>query len=179
MGINSNIVYVQGAKITDLEALGLGPTGETMTGDEALLCHDGLRALEIKGGVLVADGELSLVAEPEKVSAVLGRKVVAAMLGSTGDTYSLAVVERGAGAAPTLTRHLVDSYGERVVDHGEPLPEEAGMTSLGEDSILDLFEKLTGVVVFADNILFASFSTLGNRQAETPRKGLFGRLFGR
>lgn len=178
MGINSNIVYVQGAKITDLEALGLEPTGETMTGDEALLCHDGLRALEIKGGVLVADGELSLVAEPEKVSAVLGRKVVAAMLGSTGDTYSLAVVERGAGAAPTLTRHLVDSYGERAVDHGDPLPEEAGMASLGEDSILDLFEKLTGVVVFGGDILFGSFSTLGPPSQAPRKKGLLERLFG-
>ncbi|WP_151523947.1 hypothetical protein [Serinicoccus kebangsaanensis] len=146
-------------------------------------------------------GPLLLIAtEDEMLARSLGRRVVAAMFGSTGDTYSFAVCE------PDGTRrHLVDSMGRREVDDGEALPQEEGVELLTEDTTQALLAGVTGVDVWA-HVVEQDWEVLesegdpsaaepgtgaypgvaepthdtGQRTAEPPpRKGFFARLLGR
>lgn len=116
--------------------------------------------------------------EPEKIAATLGTRVVALALGSTGDTFSLAVAEAASGSAngATLIRHRVHSFGEQVVDVGETLPEEASIEVFDEYGSRDLFGDLTGVVVADDTMLWARYQVLG--PAEPPKRSLWSRLRG-
>lgn len=103
---------------------------------------------------------------------------MALALGSTGDTLSLAVAEAASGSAngATLIRHRVHSFGEQVVDVGEPLPEEAPIEVFDEYGSRDLFGDLTGVVVADDTVLWERYQALG--PAEPPKRSLWSRLRG-
>ncbi|ANS79024.1 hypothetical protein SGUI_1628 [Serinicoccus hydrothermalis] len=84
-----------------------------------------------------------LATEDEMLARTLGRRVVAALLGSTSDTYSFAVCEPD-GAR----RHVVDSAGHREVDEGPALPAEDGVELLTEDTVLGLVGDVTGVEIW-------------------------------
>ncbi|WP_029541925.1 hypothetical protein [Serinicoccus profundi] len=199
MGLNMGLVYVRGAEVGDLAAIGLVPTGERMSADVASTSPDGelVVARPVGGWLLLVGPELLLGFEDEMIARTLDRQVVAAMLGSTSDTFSFARCD------PDGTRrHVVDSYGERAVDEGPPLPEEAGIERLTEDTIQGLAVEVTGVN-FWDSFMEEDWQVLsmggqgqdgGGDIAQSrpssptqpveptqpqPRKGFLARLFGR
>lgn len=176
MGLNTNLAYVFGADVDDLRQIGLVPTGGSFTG-EAALVMDGTASVLVRGAdLLLADGTFEHATDAVALAGKLGRRVVVVLIGSTGDTFSLEVAEPGSDSP---VRHLVHSYGERVVDVGDPLPEEEGVEALTEDSAQELFEALTGVAPLSDEVFFAHFQELGAPPEKGSRGGFWSRLTGR
>lgn len=189
MGWNIALAYIEGATVSDLAAVGLEPTGERLTGDEvsSSMRRELIAATSQGGWLVVIDAEMVFPSDDEVIARTLGRRVVAALIGSTGDTFSYAVT-----AADGTRRHLVHSYGEVAVDEGTPLPEEAGLERLDEDSTYDLATRITGIDVMAA-FAESEWEVLADRSVPAPpppqeipapqqpakRKGLFGRLKGR
>ena len=139
------LVYVRGAAIQDLAAIGLVPTGERTSADVASVSADRDLVVARSCGdwLLLVGPELLIGFEDEMIARGLDRQVVAAMLGGTSDTFSFARCD------PDGTRrHVVDSSGERVVDEGAALPAEAGVERLTEDTTLGLAAEVTGVDVW-------------------------------
>ncbi|PWD50886.1 hypothetical protein C8046_09710 [Serinibacter arcticus] len=158
MGHNLNLVHLEGAGVQDLARLGLVPTGEIRTGDDATsLLAPGPAAHVTPRGLLVADALMTVADRQAELAVALGTTVVSVLVASTGDVYSLAVA-----TADGDHRHVVDSQGERVMDEGRPLPEEAGIDALDEDSTLGLLERLTGVRLDGD-LLAGDFEVLAER----------------
>lgn len=141
MRTNVGLIHLRDTGLPDLSAIGLTPTGRSIHGDQAWGVTS---ALQVGPDLLAVDGDPTLAAEPEQLASRLGTRVVSVLLGSTSDTYSLAVTE-STGGTSTLIRHLVDSQVGRMGDEGEPLPQESGMQLLDEDSCSDLFDELTGI----------------------------------
>ncbi|OLT44548.1 hypothetical protein BJF86_12370 [Serinicoccus sp. CNJ-927] len=143
--MNMGLVYVESAAVDDLAAVGLRPTGARSSGDEASISPDPEMVVARRVGdwLVLVGGMMLLATEDEMLARTLGRRVVAALLGSTSDTYSFAVCEPD-GAR----RHVVDSAGQREVDEGPALPAEDGVELLTEDSVLGLLGDVTGVEIW-------------------------------
>lgn len=186
MGLNVNLVHLDGATLQDLAAVRLHPSGEVIVGADAISMRTTAPAATVTPrGLLLVDPTMMLAAEDAALAEAVGARVVAVMMSSTADTYSVAVT-----TPDGARRHLVDSQGERAVDEGAPLPEESGAGALNEDSTLALLRRLTGVDL-DDALLRAEFQVLGEQPAGPPParttpspssaapKGFFARLFGR
>lgn len=186
MGHSVGMVHIDDVRMSEVSALDLHPSGETILGDEALSsASPGRAARETPRGVLILDATMMLAAEDESIAAALGQRVVTVLLSSTADTFSFAV-----SSPDAPRRHVVDSQGERVVEVGDPLPEEEGITLFDETSTLALLERLTGVALDGD-LLWDRFDVLTDAPVSGPeapltgpdeagaRKGFLSRLFGR
>lgn len=171
MGINVNLAYLFDAAVEDLRSLGLEPTGQTLPGEDASSDLGTSSVMRVGEDLVLVVGDVEHVADPAQLAARLGRRVVAVIMGSTGDTYSFGLADGAAGVGgPVLLRHVVDSQGERYVDAGDPLPEEAGIDRLDEDSTLGLLHAVTGFTPFTDQHLAADFAVLGPSR---PRRRRF------
>ncbi|MFK5689228.1 hypothetical protein ACI3EY_06135 [Ornithinimicrobium sp. LYQ92] len=186
MGHSVGMVHIDDVRMSQLGVLDLHPSGETISGDEALSSgNPGRAARQTPRGLLILDATMVLASEDESISAALDRRVVTVLLSSTADTFSFAVSAPGAAR-----RHIVDSQGERVVEVGTTLPEEDGTSPLVEASTLTLLERLTGVAV-DDDLLWGRFDVLTDAPVTGPdvpltgpdegraRTGFLARLFGR
>lgn len=139
------MTLVQGATVEDLAAVGLRPTGALSSAEQASVSPDPqmVVARQIDGWLVLVESGMLVAAEDETLSSALHRRVVAALFGSTSDTYSFAVCE-----VDRTRRHLVDSMGERVVDEGASLPQENRVETLSEDTMIDLLGEVAGVNVW-------------------------------
>lgn len=188
MGYNVGLLHVDETGVEDLARIGLVPTGEVVTANVAMTGH-GVAALATDRGVLVLDPGFLLAAEDERIVSALGQRVVAAAVGSTGDTFDVLVREPGG-----LVRHRVDSQGERPVDEGAPLPGESA-EMLDDLGAIALFDTAAGTAVGSGDFLVRQCQVLAPsgtplastpaaperpRQADKPSGGgFFSRLFGR
>ncbi|MGD8151456.1 hypothetical protein [Ornithinimicrobium sp. Y1694] len=178
MGINTQAVHLRDTTIDDLRALGLAATGQTITGDDALSGGQ-VSALQLGPDVLLLDSYQVVAQDIHTSGLAVSSRVVEVLFASTSDVYSLAVGERAADGSPTTIRHLVRSVDDIPVDEGDPIPQEAEMTRLDEDTCLRLFHSLTGVELLSDKILWATFQVLDELPRDEPaKKGFWGRLFG-
>ncbi|GAA3612053.1 hypothetical protein GCM10022199_14920 [Marihabitans asiaticum] len=139
------MTLVQGATVEDLAAVGLRATGVLSSAEQASVSPDPqmVVARQIDGWLVLVEPGTLVAAEDETLSSALHRRVVAALFGSTSDTYSFAVCE-----VDRTRRHLVDSMGERVVDEGASLPQENRVETLAEDTMIDLLGEVAGVNVW-------------------------------
>ncbi len=169
MGYNVGLMHVDRGGVDDLARIGLVPTGATVTAEEVL---GGVQpaAVSTFQGVLLLDPAMEHVADDEGVAATLGRRVVTALVGSTGDTFSVSVRDGG------LVRHRVDSQGERVVDEGDPLRGEPA-EMMDDLAALELFDTVAGTDVAGPDFWETPCRLLG--PGAPPARGILGRIFGR
>ena len=157
------LVMIEGAGLADLARVGLHDAGTTAPGHE-VLASDDPGALEVAGGLLIAQGRTDVSQENHGVALALGSRVVAAAVDPRDNTYLLSVYDDTG-----VRRHQVDTLGERGVGAGDPLPEEEGVERLDAESTVRIFERLTGVSV-AD-LQDAQFTMLRPRQEHDEVSG--------
>lgn len=132
-----------------------------------------LYACRIRDSVLLIDGPVSehLMADVDRrLARELGCEVVVASFMGTVDSYWWRVT------GPGIDREWMRSTDDVVHDSGEPLPEEAGIDELDEDSLFDLFRARTGIVT--DDWLEAQVVPLRNTTdaADSGSGGLLSRI---
>jgi hypothetical protein len=136
MSWNTQIVVVPSAGLADLAPAGLSPHGAKIEGDLAIE-QDFLSAVEYDGGLILVGN----VIDPDlcaRLSADLQREVASAMFAGVSDTYAWQV------SASAATRSWIVQQGETVEDTGAPLPAEAGVEKLDEDTLFALLDSYTG-----------------------------------
>lgn len=135
MGWNRSFVLFPDTGADEMSALGFAPAPALLG-----MCW-GLEG----GHVLVEDVDSELAGQGSALAAALGRPVIEIEVHSVSDVYRWAVE----GAEGTEREWLfVD--GEEVANSGTPLPGEAGIGELTEDTMGDLVRQVWGIELYAD-----------------------------
>lgn len=167
MSWNCLFIVVKDTIVEDLEAVGLHPDGPPLSADEASRSEfEGVAAVRSGTDLLLLNPLMEQVDLGQEISAQLGREAVSAIFAGVSDTYRLRV------DAPGLERELVHQQGQVVVQTGEPLPEEAGIELLDEDSLFALLEARTALAF--DWIEQTAIPL--ERRATRPESGWRGRV---
>ncbi|MFI9508302.1 hypothetical protein [Nocardia sp. NPDC052566] len=135
------------------------PTGESASGSEVF-------SSEFGGDYAVATvGEWTVLADPDMRAAydlssplfTEGRRVLVFVAHGVASTYAIDWYVDGVSV-----RSIIDAEGERAVDDGDPIPEEAGFAVLDEDAVFALMHRLTGITF--GQVTDATYRPLGNTQ---------------
>lgn len=159
MGFNFAFGALAETTLADLAGLGVTTTGETVTGDTALL-DESVHATVAGDQLVLVCRHAELLEVVQGLAAGIGRPAAAVVLGSTSDTHALWL---GDGDRERL---LVMENGEELESTGGPWPEEEAALAAhtdgewvdAEEAMGDAFARVTGVTV--DDLFDMTFHEL-------------------
>ena len=161
MGLNLALAFVNGRTEEVAGALGRRLGDELLTGDVAM--SGSLRrepaVAQIQDWTLILDPGLALIQPGEPVGLTSFPTVISATIMEVSDSIMIEARRNGE------TRSVVAFEGQILVDLGEPIPEEHGLSWTEVDDVMVLLHRLTGVRLDSDEAFSATFrslATLGN-----------------
>jgi len=150
MALNNVLTVICDAKFADLVSVGVYARSSVMTVGQALASSDdNTPAVWLVGGnAVIIESTLgeSIGLWGPLLAPQLKKVAVTAGFSDSSQTYFW-TIDTPAGTV----RQLLVSGGKVVNNSGEPAPEEAGLPTLDEATLLELLQRHTGVVLNSDD----------------------------